>query len=293
MCDIPTSKITDIKSNSVESTTFANEDHPGIEIKDLNLKWCVWKRIATKSGRIHDCIFRRCLFDHCYFRDVKFRNVNFTGSFFSNCNLSKVNFEACNFWYVRFSKCVINYDEILQSTPPETNIALFMLQSLRQNALEMGDKKAADRIVIKEISFHKKELWNRISAKTNYYKTRFDTLRRMESFLKLLGLLMSGLILGYGLKLRNLIFSALATIVVFALVFSGLGSFASQGNLQTPLKLGFGMSLYLSTITFTTLGYGDYAPSNTVSYLFCSIESFLGIIFLGFFAATVYRRFSR
>ncbi len=285
-------KMKDIPSDMSENLLIADENNKGGELKNTNLKWGMLVRLGMKDGRINDCIFRHCIFQDCYFRNVKFRNVNFTGTFFKDCNFSKATFEACCFWYVRFSKCWLNYDEILQSIPPESNIAISLLRSLRQNAIEMGEKKIANRILLREIEIEKQELKNQCCAKTEYYKSRYDTIERVFAGAKYLGLQTSGLIWGYGLKLRNLIVSALLGILAFAFLIFKFGTYVSNRD-SGGIDLSFLQSLYLSIITFTTLGYGDFTPGSFSSYAICAIESIIGFVFLGFLAASVYRRFAR
>lgn len=47
-----------------------------------------------------------------------------------------------------------------------------------------------------------------------------------------------------------------------------------------------GVSLYFSIVTWTTLGYGDYIPTEAVQ-LFAAFEALLGTIFLPIVLATV------
>ena len=293
MCNKDIRKIKDITPSMHENLLIADENHPNTEFKNINLKWGLLVRLGMKDSKVHDCIFRHCTFEGCYFRNTQFRNINFTGSFFKNCNLSKATFEACCFWYVQFSHCYIEYDEVLRSIPPESNISIPLLQSLRQNAIEMGEKRVADKILMKEIQIQKNELVNQILSRTSYYKNRYDMFERIISSLKLLGYLLEGFIWGYGLKLKNLLFSGILVIFAFGFLIFKFGCFAFNGNPEVATELSFGQSLYLSTITFTTLGYGDFIPISSVSYSLCAIESFIVIIFLGFLAATVYRKFSR
>jgi hypothetical protein len=50
---------------------------------------------------------------------------------------------------------------------------------------------------------------------------------------------------------------------------------------------------YYSVISFTTGGFGDIVPGNTVARVITAIEGLLGLVFLGFFTAAIYRRYSR
>jgi hypothetical protein len=48
--------------------------------------------------------------------------------------------------------------------------------------------------------------------------------------------------------------------------------------------------LYLSVVTFVTLGYGDITPTNTFGMIVCPIEALLGYLMLGLFIAVMSSR---
>ena len=45
------------------------------------------------------------------------------------------------------------------------------------------------------------------------------------------------------------------------------------------------ISIYFSTVTFTTLGYGDYVPANSAGRALAAAESLIGYVFLGLLIA--------
>jgi tetratricopeptide (TPR) repeat protein len=51
--------------------------------------------------------------------------------------------------------------------------------------------------------------------------------------------------------------------------------------------------LYFSIVTFTTLGYGDFSPTEDIARAVASIQAFLGLILSSLFIATFLRKFSR
>ena len=58
-------------------------------------------------------------------------------------------------------------------------------------------------------------------------------------------------------------------------------------------QLTWPQSLYFSVISFTTGGFGDVRPSNAFAKALTSIEGVAGVLFLGFFAAAMYRRLAK
>jgi hypothetical protein len=286
-------KIGDLKSGESNSVVIADEDVPSLQLKGMNLRRASFIRVRCKAAKIQESRFIHCIFEDCYFRETNFAGVDFTGSYFKDCNLYKATLQGCRLWYVRFHRCSLDYEAILRCIPAETSIAVPLLRSLRSNALEMGEKEIADRILLREIEKEKEEFKNRLLGVSDYYRSRFGTLERLESGLRLAGSVLSGWLWGYGLKLRNLFLVAFVLIFGFSLWLYASGSFEIAGKEGEPVKLDLARSLYISVVTFTSLGCNTHSPVSVSAHIALALESFLGVLFLGFFAAAIYRRFSR
>ena len=78
--------------------------------------------------------------------------------------------------------------------------------------------------------------------------------------------------------------SLVATFAVFALCYMSLGVLDST---VSPQQIGhdFWYCLYLSVVTFTTLGYGDYTPVGIGRFLAC-LQALTGYVTLGLVAST-------
>jgi len=79
-----------------------------------------------------------------------------------------------------------------------------------------------------------------------------------------------------------LIFSMLCMIYTFAQVYSRAGFYEANGTISYDF---FG-AMYLSIVTWTTLGYGDLRPTEAVRML-TGIEALAGYLYLGIFVAFV------
>lgn len=76
--------------------------------------------------------------------------------------------------------------------------------------------------------------------------------------------------------------NSLAFIFFFALIY-----YFAQSSMNLPANtkgMSFTDSIYYSTVTFTTLGYGDFYPLGYLRVAAAS-EAFLGGISLGFLVA--------
>ena len=172
-------------------------------------------------------------------------------------------------------------------------------------------------------AFKKEKDMERLSQSFPYYKATLKNENKKESlpilkwmqkgnFKKWITSAFSNMIYGYGEKPWNVIKTAVAIILIFALSFSfiGLGNpeiielkgtaihqnsgnmvdLVSKGLLKNNVIRNFPDSLYFSTITFTTLGYGDFRPLEGLGRILAGSEAFLGAIMMALFVYTFARR---
>jgi hypothetical protein len=91
------------------------------------------------------------------------------------------------------------------------------------------------------------------------------------------------LLWGYGEKPFRPIILSIITILLFSVIYYFSGHEILNKSLLD--------SIYYSTVTFTTLGYGDITPLNhTLLKIYASIEAFIGIILMGFLVAGLANR---
>jgi len=62
---------------------------------------------------------------------------------------------------------------------------------------------------------------------------------------------------------------------------------------QKMLKVSYWSHLYYSVVTFTTLGYGDFAPQEGVSRFVSAFQALMGLILTSLFLATFIKKYSR
>ena len=120
------------------------------------------------------------------------------------------------------------------------------------------------------------------------------------------------IIYGYGERPQNVIFSAIFIIILFSIFFSILGinsleiiemesptlqeifssnsEIVSKGNLLNKTTNYFIDCLHFSTITFTTLGYGDFRPLEGWGRICAGTEAFIGALMMALFVYTFARR---
>ena len=93
--------------------------------------------------------------------------------------------------------------------------------------------------------------------------------------------------LGYGIYTKRIIFVGLFLIAAFATIYH----FSACEELIKDFDQEFN-ALYFSVITFTTIGYGDYAPLGWLRIV-AGIEGLLGLIIIAVFTVSFARKLIR
>jgi hypothetical protein len=68
----------------------------------------------------------------------------------------------------------------------------------------------------------------------------------------------------------------------FALIYKAFGV-VTPDSINSSVQLNWLDSFYFSIVTWTTLGYGDFRPSNDETKIFVMTEVLLGYIYMGLF----------
>jgi len=95
-------------------------------------------------------------------------------------------------------------------------------------------------------------------------------------------------IFGYGEQPFKVIISAMSIILIFTFLFVSIG-ISNVGTEYITTK-NFFDCIYFSTVTFTTLGYGDFRPLEGSGRIFAGTEAFIGAFMMALFVYTFARR---
>ena len=96
-------------------------------------------------------------------------------------------------------------------------------------------------------------------------------------------------IFGYGMQPSKVIISAILIITLFAFLFMNPG-ISNVVGIEEITSNNFFDCLYFSTITFTTLGYGDFRPLEGWGRILAGSEAFIGAFMMALFVYTFARR---
>ena len=266
-------------------------------------------------------------FNDAHFGETKFeKNTSFYGVVFNkNADFGRSFFakhKLANFSHIKMFPGYELYIEALQSTNAEFSLKgaylenIFLKLYLSKNALI--DFANA---VLKDTKIEKDQIENRILQEENkdfskakkvflFLKNNFhrngqyddenwafkkekDMERKSHFHFKTLhkwlwSCFLNG-IFGYGLQPSKVIISAILIITLFAFLFMNPG-ISNVVGIEEITSNNFFDCIYFSTITFTTLGYGDFRPLEGRGRILAGSEAFIGAFMMALFVYTFARR---
>lgn len=158
--------------------------------------------------------------------------------------------------------------------------------ALRNNFGSIGSHRGESWAEYREKEMERKILSLRLKNR------EFRGLTRIQKAFELFGYNFFNQLFMYGENPWRLIWWALCMILVCAFLYPFFGIISAEtggwlsysgSNSAYELLRVFASALYLSAVSFTTVGYGDLVPAGGWGKLIAGFEGFAGLLFLGLF----------
>lgn len=238
-----------------------------------------------------------CDLTHCNMKNADLTKANLTGARLWNADLSGANLTECDLSLADLWNAKLFNVKLWQA-----NFERAKSVSMRSFSSETG---LFDKVNINETGWAQAEdsyrnLKTYFMAHGMYNDASWASFK--EKVMERLGLkkscnlnyfpsLIMSALCGYGEKPFRIISASLFTIILFALFFFSYNAIEYTG--QGSSSLGWSDYLYYSTITFTTVGYGDIIPKQQAAFrLMAACEAFIGVFLTGLFIFTLARKYS-
>lgn len=240
--------------------------------------------------RIRDKTFRNFSFAKTEIKELEFQNCTFEGclfmgTIFSNCRFTDCRFISCNVHRFELRNVYVNPKAFSECIPNKNyaNIGVHLFQELLRNSRMQAQPDYAD---VAQFMFRR---WQRY---LNWDELKeFPLHRRPAKTLPVVGAWMFELFLGSGVRLRNLACTTIGLVVALSLMHwelrESLGLTSNGAKMQTIID-----AFYFTSVTLTTLGYGDISPSTEIGRIVIGFEALLGFVLLATLASTIFRKFS-
>lgn len=242
--------------------TFKGEIYTG-EFGSLSCSYCAcdnWKGTEFNLAlvELEHCSITEFMLVDTKLQQWKFYDCNVSGDFY-NTKLYDIQIFGGNF-NPRIQNCNLSSTHISIDTNIKDN-NLNAYKTFKKAYQEQGDDDLAKYYYIRENEFIRKKLtgWKFLTKTLSYYYWE------------------------YGRKPHRIIYLSLMIIVLLGFVYWFNADLIALNSAKIT-TFGFWDSFYFSTITFTTLGYGDLSPLGWLRII-SSIEAFLGVVNMGFLIA--------
>jgi uncharacterized protein YjbI with pentapeptide repeats len=268
-------------------------------LKDANLSNAVLKGASFSDAELTNADLAGANLSECDFIGADCAGANFMMSDLSRArfwhadltgaDLAEANMEKCD-----FLNAVLFRVNIYHASLKEARFLTrenFRGRNNREGVDEKGAKTARESYANIKQYFISAARYNDISW-ASYNENRME-LRRLwkERRPGLIPFFIMGLLCGWGERPLRATVAALAIIISYAAAFFMLN--AVRPNFTGDYTLSPIDYIYYSTITFTTVGYGDFVPKANISFkLLAGSEAFVGIFMMGLFVFTLGRRYS-
>lgn len=234
-----------------------------------------FSNFSLAKTEIKDIEFQNCTFDDCLFMGSTFANCRFTDCTFTRCNVHR--FELRNvFVHPRtFANCI--------PSKKYANIGVHLFQELLRNSRIQAQPDYADEA---QYMFRR---WQRFLNEDELFKV--PCWRKPQKAVAILGAWAFEFFLGSGVRLRNLAGTTAALLLIFTIGHWKFRQELGLDGTETQIH-NLWDAFYFTTVTLTTLGYGDITPTTEIGRIVVGLEALLGFVLLATLASTVFRKFS-
>ena len=207
----------------------------------------VFEKVSFKQSEVSNAYFRNCTFINC----------NFTGATISKSNLRGSTFDGCDFRYCIIEKTFLDESFLDRCLPSEENLARDLARTLRVNFSQTGNYEAVNKAASIEVSLTGQHLFNVAYSKQSHYRRKHKGWERVIYGLKHAKWKALDILWGNGESILKIIVSAMALIVLSALVLSAaqpqlsfFNSLLAVGSAFWGVKTGIAMlDSYLVLLT--------------------------------------------
>lgn len=215
------------------------------------------------------------------FVDCTFTDCRFIGTIFRRCRFTNCTFTNCNTYRMELEHVFVDPRAFANSIPKRnySNIGLSLFQELLQNSRAQSQPDFSDEAHYQFRRWQRKQFLKEA-------KEEGLSLHSARKCFQAFWLYILEVCVGSGVRL-----SALARSVAVLLGALSALNWQCRHHFGLPIQT-WQDAIYFSTVTLTTLGFGDIAPTTEIGRIAVSFEAMFGLILFATMASMIYRKIS-
>ncbi|MFA5947510.1 MAG: pentapeptide repeat-containing protein [Candidatus Gracilibacteria bacterium] len=246
-----------------------------ISFEGANLKHCVFE-----DGSIHECYFENTNLSHADFNNADISNCSFENAIIIGTSFRGTKLASCNFTDAELKDLSLDSTIIDEKSHFGKELKSEKEKNFHMAAIELKQIKE----MYKNSSLH--ELADKYHYKEMIAKRKK---RNISHPLRWINYIFGDLLCKYGTSYWRVFFWSVTIMIICALLYQKHDGLLYQAQ---EVELTFLDSLYFSSVTFTTLGYGDLHAVGLMRQL-AAAEGFIGAALMSLFTVIMARNIIR
>ena len=242
-----------------------------------------FKFVSFSRTEISDISFRNCIFEKCLFINSSIVNCEFQNCRFITTNTLKIAFSGTRINPRSFSDCL--------KKRKHQNIGVALFQALLDNSRDMHQSEYAREAHFLFLQWRRRQDAYLIARYRKKIRSWRDLGRWIKTCFRYANRFFWEQFFGWCIKLSFLFRSA---SLFFLLAWCANYCFRESFGLSRSGKVisTWWDSLYFTSVSMTTLGYGDIVPTTAVGQVWASVQTIFGFFLLALLTSTLYKRVS-
>jgi len=240
-----------------------------------------FEKVSFSKTSIRGVIFRSCEFINCQLIATQLKDCEFHDCRFIRTNTHKISLSNTYLDPLSFKKCL--------DRRKHQNIGVHLFQTLMNNsrdAEQIEFERDAQFLFLRwkryQDGYEFKKSWSKAAKFSDYFAVSQKGFRVLQR-------LFWEKLFGSGIRIRYYLVTVLSTIIVASILnFQFRHEFGLEINEE--IISSWPEAVYFTTISLTTLGYGDITPTTELGRWIASFQSIVGFSLFALLASMLFRK---
>jgi len=277
----------DLKGHDFSKQNLSQADLSGSNLFDVKLKDADLVGANLSGCDMTHCDLRGADLTKASLRGARLWGADIRGTILSECDLSDADLWNAKLFNVKLWHANLTGTKSITRSSFSNGHKYFPRIHINESGPAAAEESYRD---LKQL-FLTSGLYNDAGWASFSEKVMERLVMKKKGDLNYFPSLLMNVLCGYGEKPYRIVFSAVFTILAFAY------GYMMTGGAEYTMGANYTMNLvdyiYFSTITFTTVGFGDFLPKAYPLFrAMAAAEAFLGVFLSGLFIFTLARKYS-